>query len=997
MTTHEQSQRIDRKRLDKELLYILNELVNYSNLKENIPYIKFLLSLGANPDVQDLCGKTLLHYVTEHNDIQGTRFLLEAGADPNVQDQDDKTPLHNILHYNQSGYDDVIGVLLQKGARIEIQDKSGNTPLHYAAFNGHINGIELLIEHIISNKQDDVINLTNEEGDTAFHLAFYNAREGRSIEPFLKDELNIGFSIKGSEGTTPLLAAVRSADLNVVESLLTKLGTKIDDRDSKRGGSILHHVLASPNVPPVRYTTSHCTTQQPDFECENEHDTTDRIINIVIHHIKKHKIRFNINCIDKDGNTPLTVAVDHGRGTAMERLIAEEADVSIVNKNGYTAFHYAIKRRSFEMLKTLLPRKEKKDKNGVTVIDECGLIIEEIDAEKAKELLGVIDKMGNTLLHHAVKMGCSEEIINFLVECGVDINKKNNSGVVPIHIAAKYGHPNLISCLIKNKADCSTKCGNLTKSHIDSIGMECPVVMNYMNVQSSDINNSTVNTENDYDYKKATPILIAADGDNIDAVNILASWMAKKNIQDSEGWDALLIAIKRACSEDCTGEERQKMCKAIAELACDANSGVLRCLNDMKHQVLEEQLRDRIRSLAKSRLINNDKILNVNISPQVTGRKLGSLIQMSIETSQQGRGKHYISKLFSKDKLLEPVADKEIHMYEKRVCNKLKNIIENALRLSNDDEVRKIVKGAFHNSLSAIESRNGTTALVERNTTNFDGNFYGGIGSGVKEAPEIYYDTKANVEQENTEPCGTQEKELLPEMDEESKEFEDYINGFWKSAESATRRGKLKSLEVDDAAFFLEYSEDSIVEVAKVIDGTKKLGLNQGNIACGSNVIKIGKSEVEIITENDVRDYTDLANGSDIVLTFYTSQGELDVRLYPDKKDQNLIRVEVKDQKKWEKLRSCEKEIGKNCSLGGYSVYDAIERRYFERSGHFQSCGTISLSKKASEEVRAAVKDLNPGNVENSLPSHISCPKTVKWEDEVSAQKSKPRADQFKI
>ncbi|MGL9681873.1 MAG: hypothetical protein ACR5K2_02695 [Wolbachia sp.] len=99
------------------------------------------------------------------------------------------------------------------------------------------------------------------ENEIQHYLAFYNVREGSGIEPFLKDELNIDLSIKGSKGTTPLLAAVRSADLNVVKSLLTKLGTKIDDKDSKRGGSILHHVLASPNIPPVRYTTSYCTTQ----------------------------------------------------------------------------------------------------------------------------------------------------------------------------------------------------------------------------------------------------------------------------------------------------------------------------------------------------------------------------------------------------------------------------------------------------------------------------------------------------------------------------------------------------------------------------------------------------------------------------------------------------------------------------------------------------------------------------------------------------------------
>ncbi|MGL9732432.1 MAG: hypothetical protein ACR5KW_00045 [Wolbachia sp.] len=85
---------------------------------------------------------------------------------------------------------------------------------------------------------------------------------------------------------------------------------------------------------------------------------------------------------------------------------------------------------------------------------------------------------------------------------------------------------------------------------------------------------------------------------------------------------------------------------------------------------------------------------------------------MSIETRYQRRGKHYISKLFSKDEFLESIANKEVHMYEKRVCNKLKNIIENALRLSNDDEVRKIVKGAFHNALNAIKSRNDTIILL---------------------------------------------------------------------------------------------------------------------------------------------------------------------------------------------------------------------------------------------------------------------------------------------
>jgi ankyrin repeat protein len=166
------------------------------------------------------------------------------------------------------------------------------------------------------------------------------------------------------------------------------------------------------------------------------------------------------------------------------------------------------------------------------------------------------------------------------------------------------------------------------------------------------------------------------------------------------------------------------------------------------------------------------------------------------------------------------------------------------------------------------------------------------------------------------------------------KAYKDYVNRtlrFMEVVKSATT-GKVKNAKVDNSTLYLEYSGDSTIHVAKITDGARDLGLTQGETGYGRDVIKIGKSEVEIITEDGIRDYTDLADGSDIVLTFPTSLGELEVRLYPEQ-NKDRIMVKVGDQEKWEKLKSCEEEIGKNCLLGGYSVYDAIKNGYFERSG----------------------------------------------------------------
>ncbi|MDE5066549.1 ankyrin repeat domain-containing protein [Wolbachia endosymbiont of Drosophila leontia] len=175
-------------------------------------------------------------------------------------------------------------------------------------------------------------------------------------------------------------------------------------------------------------------------------------------------------------------------------------------------------------------------------------------------------------------------------------------------------------------------------------------------------------------------------------------------------------------------------------------------------------------------------------------------------------------------------------------------------------------------------------------------------------------------------------------------EYVSNAEDIFRIARDATS-GQLYDGKIDNNVSYLEYSEDSIIDVARITDRTRNLELIQESYR--RDIIKIGKSEVEIITENGIRYYTELTEGSSIVLTFYTSLGNVDVRLYPDVQDKSKIIVEVSNREEiLEKFKGREKELGNDCRLGKYWVYYAIEQGYFERSGELMHSESISQSNE---------------------------------------------------
>ncbi|MEM6259899.1 MAG: ankyrin repeat domain-containing protein [Planctomycetota bacterium] len=104
--------------------------------------IKRLLDNGANPDIQDLNGKSpLLAFITEYGtNEQIIGMLLEAGADVNIADSNGQNLLFRLYK------PELVEVLIDKGINLNHADKNGLTPLHWYVQSGRHEMVALLLQ-----------------------------------------------------------------------------------------------------------------------------------------------------------------------------------------------------------------------------------------------------------------------------------------------------------------------------------------------------------------------------------------------------------------------------------------------------------------------------------------------------------------------------------------------------------------------------------------------------------------------------------------------------------------------------------------------------------------------------------------------------------------------------------------------------------------------------------------------------------------------------------
>ncbi|KAF6780111.1 hypothetical protein AHF37_00481 [Paragonimus kellicotti] len=98
------------------------------HLAHSTKMFRRLCDLGANLDVQDATGLSVLHMKVRDNDLDATLYLLAHGADPNLGDSDGSSPLHCAITSHASIH--IIRALLIFEADPSAVDNHGKSPRH---------------------------------------------------------------------------------------------------------------------------------------------------------------------------------------------------------------------------------------------------------------------------------------------------------------------------------------------------------------------------------------------------------------------------------------------------------------------------------------------------------------------------------------------------------------------------------------------------------------------------------------------------------------------------------------------------------------------------------------------------------------------------------------------------------------------------------------------------------------------------------------------------
>ncbi len=323
----------------------LEKLLNYtsSNAEEEIESILSDRSVPFEDKIARINEENLISAI-KNSDVESVRLLLENGADISACGEYGMNALHLASKYARTTH--LIDVILETGKfDINAADNYGRTPLHYAIMgtNSDINA-----RHLIRKGADPTI--ANREGNTPFHLAAFRGKEIETIKLILENE-RVDINSRDFSGMTALHYAIWASNVITVRYLLKK---GADPNAVKKNGATLFHLV-------VQSDDYYKTTELIDIILEtgkfniNAADNDGRTplhyaiasfdsVTIIIRRLIQ--LGADPGIAAKNGVTPLHMAARNVNSMdlideLLPKVKTGAVDVNCVDKNGRTPLAYA--------------------------------------------------------------------------------------------------------------------------------------------------------------------------------------------------------------------------------------------------------------------------------------------------------------------------------------------------------------------------------------------------------------------------------------------------------------------------------------------------------------------------------------------------------------------------------------------------------------------------------------------------------------------------------
>lgn len=308
----------------------------------NVEILKLLLD--KNPDLElktaiSFGQKTALLRSISDKHCDMTKLLLSAGADSNVKDAIGNTMLLFLLEQEWfkpgNGLFEIANELIAK-SNIDEAASDGNTALILAARKGNVD----LVAEILKKKPS--LDVKNSSGNTALHEA---------VNPVItKLLLDAGANpnIKNNSGDTPLSVKLKDRSFLTAIELIKSKKTDIDIVD-KDGNSPLIRAVSLENNDLVKEVLA----REPKLEIKNASQQTALKIASLKNNETIKDMLLNAGAKDEYGRTQLMRALINMDETLINKLL-DKSNLNETDNFGYTALYYACLNDQIKIPKLLL-------------------------------------------------------------------------------------------------------------------------------------------------------------------------------------------------------------------------------------------------------------------------------------------------------------------------------------------------------------------------------------------------------------------------------------------------------------------------------------------------------------------------------------------------------------------------------------------------------------------------------------------------------------------
>ena len=426
---------------------------------ENYYFVSELLKNGAKPNKRKNLVLPPLAWASHRGQLEIVKLLLDYKADINGSERKGRTtPLIEAIEWKHW---EIAKFLIGKGADINLTDQYGQTGLSHAAIHKNPELVKILVERgadvnhkshggtsILENSCSDDRLFAEEE--TSFEVVKYLVERGAKVDnDAIKKILSKGeFEIakylfsKGAPVSNGLvLSAANGRNYEMFRYLIDTMNLDIHYRDKTGywGENVLHRVCTgywessarNINVPMLEYilgkkvsvNDTNARGESPILLVQNgsnDHDVRDGVALLI-----KKGARVNVSGGSMSFSPLMHAASDKHPETA-KLLIQNSANVNARDYEGKTILHWASwTYRNEEIIKLLVL-------NGADV--------------NAKDSRGDTPAMG------CVIFGRNENI-KAMIELGLDLNIKNNSGYTLLDLISDEE----VKALLKSKGAKSGK------------------------------------------------------------------------------------------------------------------------------------------------------------------------------------------------------------------------------------------------------------------------------------------------------------------------------------------------------------------------------------------------------------------------------------------------------------------------------------------------------------------------------------------------------------